>query len=175
MSLRNPHRPRPTTRRAGLGLIECMIALAIASALLTAVAAAFSATTDAMQENDTFFQATHTGRIALNRILTQVRRGLVDENSTSSNLRIITDTGLDVSYRVDAGTKQLMLITNNDTTDPDYVLARHLQNCAFTTQMGTDHEGNPCVARVSIVLSVKVGNNQILLTGSAAPRRNFAF
>ena len=175
MSSRNPHRPRPTVRRAGLGLIECMIALAIASALLTAVAAAFSATTDAMQENDTFFQATHTGRIALNRILTQVRRGLVDENSTASNLRIITDAGLDVSYRVDGATSQLMLITNDDTTDPDYVLARHLQNCSFTTQLGTNHEGDGCVARVSVVLSVKVGNNQILLTGSAAPRRNFAF
>jgi hypothetical protein len=41
--------------------------------------------------------------------------------------------------------------------------------------MGTDHEGNSCVARVSLVITVKVGNNQLLLSGTAAPRRNFSF
>ncbi|MEO6436734.1 MAG: hypothetical protein ABIP55_13375 [Tepidisphaeraceae bacterium] len=179
MSPRRPHArqpaPRPATRRAGLGLVEALISLAIAAALLTAVAAAFSATSDAMDENDKFFQATHTGRIALNRILTQVRRGLVDENSTTTNLRIITDTGVDVTYRYDSTAKQINFITNNTTLDPDYVLARRVETCQFNVQMGTDHQGNSCVARVSLVLTVKVGNNSLLLTGTAAPRRNFSY
>ena len=166
-------RARP--RRAGLGLVEALISLAIACALLTAVAAAFSATTDAMSENDKFFQATHTGRIALNRILTQIRRGLVDENSTATNLRLITETGQDITYNYNASTKQIKYITNTVTTDPDYVLARNMESCAFNVEMGTDHEGNSCVARVSLVITVKVGNNQLLLSGTAAPRRNFAF
>jgi hypothetical protein len=156
-------------------LVEALISLAIAAALLTAVAAAFSATADAMDENDKFFQATHTGRIALNRILTQIRRGLVDENSTASNLRLISDTGQDITYRYDSTTKQLKFITNTVTTDPDYVLARRLETCQFNVELGTDHEGNSCVARVSLVLTVKVGNNSLLLTGTAAPRRNFSF
>jgi type II secretory pathway pseudopilin PulG len=175
---RVPTLDRRAARRAGLGLVECMISLAIASALLTAVAAAFSATTDAMEENDTFFQATHTGRIALHRILTQVRRGMVDENSTASNLRLITDSGLDVTYRYDTSdpsNKVLKFITNNTTTDPDYILAQHLETCQFSTEIGPDHQGNSCVLRVSLVLTVRVGNNTILLTGTAAPRRNFAF
>jgi type II secretory pathway pseudopilin PulG len=170
-NLRSPAR-RP---RTGLGLVEALISLAIASALLTAVAAAFSATVDAMEENDKFFQATHSGRIALHRILTQVRRGLVDENSTVSNVRLLTETGQDITYRYDSTDKQIEYITNTVTTDPDYVLARNMESCQFSIEMGTDHEGNPCVARVSMVLTVKVGNNQLLLSGTAAPRRNFSF
>jgi Tfp pilus assembly protein PilW len=72
------HRPR-----AGLSLAEAMVALAITSALLVAVAAAFSAASAAVNENDEFFHATQSARVTLNRILNDVRRGTVSNVFTA--------------------------------------------------------------------------------------------
>ena len=41
--------------------------------------------------------------------------------------------------------------------------------------MGQDANHSNCVVRVSIVMEVKVGSNDIRLSGSAAPRRNFTY
>src|SRR5438132_4535315 len=97
-----PARPPRRRRRAGLGMVEALISLAICAALLTAVAAAFRASADAIEQNDQFFRATQAARVALTRILTQVRRGTPATDSTSSNLHLLTDNGLDVSYHYDS-------------------------------------------------------------------------
>src|SRR5206468_3507358 len=101
---------RRCSARAGLGMVEALVALAICAALLTAVAAAFRASADAVQQNDQFFRATQAARVALSRMLTQVRRGTPATNSTSSNLHLLTDTGQDVSYHYDSSTHQLSLV-----------------------------------------------------------------
>src|SRR3982750_1159937 len=85
----------------GMGLMEAMIALAITAALLTGVAMAFVASSAAVSNNDQFFRATQASRISLNRILTQVRRGTVDTNSTSTSLHLLTDTNQDYTYNYD--------------------------------------------------------------------------
>src|SRR5207248_2657435 len=64
---------RPRGRRA-LSLAEVMIALAITSMLLTAIAAAFQSSTQVIENNDKFFRATQSARVATNQILTEVRR-----------------------------------------------------------------------------------------------------
>ena len=166
--------PRGSPRR-GLGLVECMISLAIAAMLLTAVAAAFKTSAEAISLNDQFFRATQAGRVSLNRILTQVRRGSVDTHSTSSNLHLITDTGQDLSYTYDSANKQLKLVTNSDTTDPDYVLARNVSQLSFGIQTGTDYAGHVCVSRVSLLITVTIGNNSVVLSGTGAPRRNLSY
>jgi Tfp pilus assembly protein PilW len=162
-------------RRSGLGLVEAMVALAICAALLTAVAGAFSAASKAITENDEFFQATHTGRVALNRILTQVRRGSVDSASTVSSLHLITDTGADITYSYNASTKLVSMIVSSNGVSTSYPLARNIGACQFQYQSGTDYAGNSCVSRVSLMLTIKVDNNQVLLSGSGTPRRNIAF
>lgn len=164
-----------TTHRRGLGLIEAMISLAIVAMLLTAVAAAFRASTDAIQTNDEFFQASQSGRVVLARLLTQVRRGSVDEGSTSTNLRIITDAGQDLAYVYDANTKQITLVTNDDPNDIDHVLARNVTACEFLVEMGTDYNNAQCVKRVTIQLNITVGSNSVFLTDSAALRRNLVY
>jgi prepilin-type N-terminal cleavage/methylation domain-containing protein len=68
--------PRTAGRgaRRGLSLVEVMISLAITSMLLTAIAAAFHSSTQVITENDQFFRATQAARVALNQILSEVRR-----------------------------------------------------------------------------------------------------
>jgi type II secretory pathway pseudopilin PulG len=160
---------------AGLGLVEAMIALAICAMLLTAVAAAFQGAADAVNENDEFFQATQTGRVALNRILTQVRRGSVDNASTGSSLHLITDTGTDVTYNYSSSTRLIQMVIHSNGIDTTYDLSRNVSDCQFQFQAGTDYAGNSCIARVSVLITVQVNNNQVLLSGTGTSRRNLAF
>jgi hypothetical protein len=156
--------------RKGLGIAEACISLAICAALLTAVAAAFRAAGDAVNENDEFFTATQGARVALNRMLTQVRRGTPGQDSTSTNLHLLTDTGLDVSYNYQSSTRQLKLVTSSST-----ILVHDASTCAFAYTLGTDSGGLTCVSKVTVTIGVSIGNNSILLTGSACPRRSLSY
>jgi hypothetical protein len=164
---RRPHR--------GIGMIEALIGLAIAAALLTAVAIGFVASACAISENDEFFRAAQSGRVSLNRILTQVRRGTPANDSTATSLHLLTDRGDDVTYRYDASSKTLSLVTNTIVTDPDYVIARNVSRCSFGTQSGVDPTGHTCISRATVMIAVTIGDNQILYSGSAAPRRSLAY
>jgi type II secretory pathway pseudopilin PulG len=157
--------------RTGLGLVEAMIALAIAAMLLSAVGVAFNASASAIEINDQLFRASQAARVSMNRILTQCRKGTVLTNSTSSSLNFNTDKMQEVSFSYDGTNKQLLYVTNADTTDPDYVLARNVSACSFLYVHGTNPTtGSDCIARVAMTITVTIGNNTVTLTGSAAPR-----
>ena len=177
------HTPRPAARRGrlGLSLVEIMVSLAITAALLTSAAAAFNASSAVIADNEQFFRATQAARVSLHQILTNVRRGTVSTASTSQAVRLITavnDDGSgedDVTYRFDATGKKLVFVTNDDATDPDYTMANNVTALAFDVQLGQDYTKAPCVARVNVSITVKVGKNSVTLTGSAAPRRNVVY
>jgi type II secretory pathway pseudopilin PulG len=173
-------RPRPFPARhprrrrfaAGLGLVEAMVALAICATLLTAVAAAFSAAAQAVNENDEFFLATQGGRVALNRILTQARRGTVANTSTATELTLITDTGLLQKYTIDLAPlqKNIKLTITTNGVQSTYVLARTVSAGSFAYETGTDYDGNPCITRVVLTLTVENDNNRMVFSGSATCR-----
>lgn len=169
------NRNRCKTWRKGLGLVEAMIALAITAALLTAVGTAFTSSAQAIKMNDDFFRASQAARVSMEKILSQIRRGAVDEASTSSNLHIITDAGQDISYIPDLANNQILMRTNAITTDPDFVMARNVTACTIDIRAGTDYNNAPCVARVNIEIAVKVGNNEVRLSGAAVPRINMKY
>jgi hypothetical protein len=158
-----------------------MISLAITALLLTAAAAAFSASADGIQANDEFFRATQAARISLRHVLSEVRAGAVNETWTSTNLRVLGPNksdgspGPDHTFKYDAAAKKLKLVTNDITTDPDYTLASNISAFAFAVDLGSDSLGQPCVARVSVDITVTVGGNQVRLSGSASPRRNLQY
>ena len=169
------------TRRLGLSLVEVMISLAITATLLTAAAAAFNASSNVIQTNDEFFRATQAARISLHQILTQVRRGSVNTASTTTALRLITaaeDDGTgedDYTYSFVAAENKLKLITNDNLLDPDYTLASDVDNVSFAVETGEDYTHAPCVTRVNVAVTVKVGDNVVTLSGSACPRRNLIY
>lgn len=156
--------------RRGLSLIEVMISLAISAMLLTAVAAAFTASSDAIEVNDEFFRASQAARVSLNQILSEIRR--CSSVSVSANqIDMITSADDDRSYMCDTAAKTLKLRTNDITTDPDYTLCNAVTAHAFTADTKTDEAGITHVVRVSVTLTIQVGKNSVRLTGSAAPRR----
>jgi prepilin-type N-terminal cleavage/methylation domain-containing protein len=168
-------------RHHGLSLIEVLMALALTAMLLTAAGMAFQVSADSVQANDEFFRATQAARISMHQILTQVRRGSVQLAWDPHWVRLTTTpdagqtVGDDLTYSYDATAKQLKLVTNDVTTDPDYVLASNVTDLTFDVEAGTDYNHAPCVARVTVMIKVKVGKNEVLLSGSAAPRRNLRY
>jgi prepilin-type N-terminal cleavage/methylation domain-containing protein len=145
-------------RRRGLSLAECLISLAITASLLTAAAAAFHASTQAIEDNDQFYRASQAARVSLNQIMTQVRRcqsGVVDTNS----LEVMTDTGEKRTYALD-GTNLTMTFTPAGTLVPAK-MASNVQSLTF----GTDGKS------VTMTITIAVGKNTVTMCGSAFPRR----
>ena len=103
MSRTNPHR----SRSRGLGIVEMVISLAIAAMLLTAVAAAFTASAAAVEVNDDFFRATQAARVSMNQILTDLRRADGVEVPSSSLIEVITWDSQDRGYSTTPPTTRL--------------------------------------------------------------------
>jgi hypothetical protein len=136
------------------------------------VAAAFSASADAIQINDEFFRASQAARVSMNQMLTEVRRAkAISVSASSKKMDMITYDDKDRTYSYNNGSKALKLITNDITTDPDYTMASNVTSYAIDADTMTDAGGITHVVRVSITIEVEVGNNRMRLSGSAAPRR----
>lgn len=161
--------------RRGLSLAEVMISLAISAMLLTAVAAAFSASSDAIEVNDQFFRASQAARVSMTQILTEIRRAnAVQVPGTltgQKSLSMMTHDNKDRTYSYDTAAQKLKLITNDVLTDPDYTLASNCTSTTFDFDTFTDAGGIKHCSRVAVTIVVKVDKNTIRLTGSAAPRK----
>jgi len=160
-----------------------LISLALCATLMVAIAAAVTASAAASRENDEFFRASQAARVTLQQLITEVRRGWVDTASTTTSLHLLTAAGSQVAHdrtytyyppttAPNTPSAQVRLITNDDATDPDYVMARNVSAMSFAIQRGTDSAGAACVTEVTITITVTVGNNQGCLCGSASPRRS---
>lgn len=166
------------SRYRGLSLVELMISLAISSMLLTAVAAAFHASTAAIEDNDKFFRASQAARVAMNQILTQLRRSDVIDvpvGNPASRIDFAGDDQIDRAfvYTPDAtGTKgTLNLLIDKNGVITTAALARDV-NVAFYVDVVHPASGSgDYVERVTVDMTTEVGNSVVHLTGSAAPRR----
>jgi type II secretory pathway pseudopilin PulG len=159
-------------RRHAMGLVEAMISLSITSMLLVAVAAAFSASSAAISNNDRFFRASQAARVSMNQIQTAIRRCQACQIPSTSQIDLITFDSKNRSYMYSSGDKKLKLVTNDITSDPDYTLASNVTSASFVADSEPDpNTGVSRVVRVTITLVVKVGNDEIRLSGSAVPRR----
>jgi prepilin-type N-terminal cleavage/methylation domain-containing protein len=156
------YRSRPgLTRRRGLSLVEVLITVAICGALMTAVAAAYQATANAMQSGERFFRAQQTARVALTQMLAETRRcrsGSVD----ATTFEMVTHSGETRVYAYDAASRQITLTPHVGVAPyPTHVLARNVASANFDTAGDT----------ISITIEVAVDNHRVALTGSAVPRK----
>jgi prepilin-type N-terminal cleavage/methylation domain-containing protein len=159
-----PCLPLPRRRRRGLGMVEMLVSLAIMAALLSAVAAAYSATTTAVEMNDQFFRASQAARVSINQIVAEVRKcqsGLVDADS----LELTPSLGEKRVYAYDVEGKRLTMTFPDRSVPTTYVLARNVDAAEFFTDGET----------ISLRLTVQIGSNRITLSGSAMPRRSINF
>ncbi|MHC4071939.1 MAG: prepilin-type N-terminal cleavage/methylation domain-containing protein [Planctomycetota bacterium] len=160
-----------TRYKAGLTIVELLIALAVVAMLLTAVAVAFNASAVNYEQNEDIFRTINSARQALFRMTSQLRTASAvkpDPNSPAE-CTMITAGGEDITYRYNGADNKLYLITNDDLTDSDYVLCENVTalNCKKTL---TD-DGLGCKS-VQITITVQSGDVKQTVSGAAAIRRN---
>ena len=172
--------------RRGLSIAEVMISLTISTFLLVAVAAAYNASADAVEMNDKFFRATQAGRVTMNQMLTEIRRAdSVSVTPAGDKVDVIRPQPSRLpnetyrSFWYDAANKQMKLQIHYAPPaplapydSPWYSLARNVHVATFgppETQL--DANNTLAVTRVPVQLVVKIGNNEVRLSGSSGPRR----
>ena len=164
----------PYQRRSGLGAVELLVCLAICSALLVAIGAAFVASSSAVSVNDDFFRASQAARLVMTQLQTAIRRCDECTLPNAYEIRLLTPApdSQDRSFLYDPISRRLLLVKHGPTSSTYHELARNVTSAKFAA----DSEPIPDtttmqVVRVTISLDVKVGDETIHLSGSAVPRR----
>ena len=161
---------RRAKARTGLSLVEVMISTALSAILLTAAGMAYSASIKAIEINDRFFTASQAARVSITQMTSAFRRGS-NLTVTANSARVLTSDGHDRTYTFDVASQQLKMVANDSVGTPTYILARNVTAAAFSA----DLDAGSIVTRVAISLTVQVNCNQVLLSGSAAPRSNVTY
>lgn len=157
---------------AAFTIVESLIALAVVSILLAAVAVAFNASAINYRENNDIFNAVNKARQALFRMTTQLRTAdAVNPDSLSNECTMITAGGDDITYRYNSSDKKLYLVTNDVITDSDYVLCNNVTAMTFTKDIVTEGSQTK-VKSVQISITVAAGDVQQTLSAAAVIRRN---
>jgi prepilin-type N-terminal cleavage/methylation domain-containing protein len=166
-------------RRRGLSLPEVMISLAITVLLLTAAAAAFNASAQAVSMNDMFFRASQSARVSLNQLMVEIRRcDAVSVNSTYIDIirpaEEMTPGEVFRRFAYDSAGQKLtiQIFQAGNVGGPVRTLASNVTAVGFgPADMVQDANQAWVVVRVPVTVTVTVGNNVITLNGAAAPRR----
>ncbi len=175
-------RPARRPARRGLSLVEALISLAICAMLLTAVAGAFSASAQAIENNDSFFRATQAARVSLTHMLTQLRRveeieiGDGGKSVSFFKLNPATEEEERYTYQYSPDTRELRLIRDDGVETTSNRLCGNVAKVEF--QQDTDDingDNVQFVVRISVAIEVEAGDNKIRLAGSAVPRRNLRY
>ena len=163
---------RASSIEHGFTVVELLLALAITSILLAAVAVAFNASIINYRENEDIFKTINSTRQALFRITSRLRTAeAVDPNSPDDECTLITAGGDDITYRYDSGDNKLYLITNDDASDGDYVLCDNVTAMTFKKDTATEG-GIVYVKNVQISVTVVSGGLERTVSAAAVVRKN---
>jgi hypothetical protein len=155
-----------------------MVALLICSGLLTAVAAAFKTSFAAVDLNDQFNRATQSSRVAMNHLLTEVRRAnSVQVSADRMTLDVIRAEAVRLpdevyrSYKYDPAGRKLTVQTFfvGGTTGPLYTLAGNVESAEFGPAETAPN--STLVVRVPVRVEVRADKSTIVLNGTASPRQ----
>lgn len=157
--------------RKGFSLVELLIALSVTAMLMAAVAAALRASADNYDANRDIFMAVNPARLAVLRITADIRSAqAVAVSEPSNRCSIVTADGSDITYSYNSSEQILYLITNDDTTDDDYVLCKNITAVTFTRTTVPDDPGSIRDVKVSVTASS--GDATETITSGAVVRRN---
>jgi prepilin-type N-terminal cleavage/methylation domain-containing protein len=157
----------------GFTIVELLLALAIASILLAAIATAFNASIVNYRENEDIFKAINSARGALLRITSQLRTAdAVDPTSPVNECTLITAGGDDVTYQYNNGDNKLYLIDN--LSGSSYVLCDNVTAMSFAKDT-VIIESIEKVRSVQVSITVARGNAQRKISAAAVIRRNLSW
>ncbi len=156
----------------GFTIVEMLIALAITSMLMVTMGFAFKAASMNYRVNEDIFKAYNSARQALIRITTQIRTAeAADPESPDNECSLITAEREDITYRYDNSDKKLYLITNDDLTDPDYVLCDNVSAMTFEKVTFLE-DAQAKVRSFNVSMTVERGGAKPTISAAAVIRRN---
>lgn len=157
--------------KKGFTIIEMLISLMIMALLLSALAAAINASMINYKVNEDSFKAINKARQVLTRITTELRTaGAVAVSEAASQCSIVTSDSRDITYSFDSDTEKLIMITNDDLADDDYVMCEGVTAMTFTKGV---NPANPGIVRnVRMSMTVKSGSVTKSISTAAVLRRN---
>ncbi|MHC4509486.1 MAG: PilW family protein [Planctomycetota bacterium] len=163
---------RNTRHETGFTLVELLLAVAIAGMLLAAVAVAFNASAINCRENEEIFKTINNARQAMFRMTSQLRTAdAVDPNAPNNECTLITAAGEDITYRYNSADNTLYLVTNDDLSDPNYVLCDNVTGMTCTKNTVVE-DMQVKVKSVQISITVVNGDMQRTVSTAAVIRRN---
>ncbi len=169
------YKKRDTKYESGFTIVELLVALAIASILLATVATAFNASIINYRQNEEMFKVINSARQSLFRLTSQLRTAdAVDPTSPVNECSLITAGGDDITYRYNNADNKLYLITNDDLSDPDYVLCDNVTAMTFTKDT-VIVESIEKVRSVQVSITVACGNIERKISAAAVIRRNLSW
>jgi prepilin-type N-terminal cleavage/methylation domain-containing protein len=168
-----PHDSLRWKYETGFTIVELLLALAIASVLLAAVATAFNASIINYRENEDIFNAINSARGALLRITSQLRTAdAVDPTSPANECTLITAGGDNVTYQYNNGDNKLYLIDGSPGSP--YVLCDNVTAMSFAKDT-VIIESIEKVRSVQVSITVARGNAQRKISAAAVIRRNLSW
>jgi len=196
---RMPSADSPVRWRRGVGLVEMLISLAIAAALLTATAVALNASAQAYAINQEQASLMQQARVAMHRIVTSIRITHLHAPAdavlaadfadgftvTGTAIGMIDKTGADIVYRYDADNHLILAVID----DVPHVLARGVER--FTIRMEPMRSAESArtggswdlLKRATVTITVRTtpqtaqssettGVQTVTLSAAVAPRQN---
>ena len=155
----------------GFTVTEVLIALMITGMLMAAIASVINASSVNYSANDNMFKSMNIARLALLRITSQIRTAqAVAVTEASTQCSIITADGSDITYSYNASENILYLITNDDTSDADYVICKNISDVTFTR---TTYVSDPGIVKdVMVSFTTSVGGASQKISSAAILRKN---
>lgn len=159
------------TARRAFTLVETLISLSIVAGLMVAMAGGFVAASSAVEMNDRFFRSVQQARAAENLIMTEVRRSATQVFNSSTSIILTppagdTDFGgvsIAIAYNPPSGS------TPGNITINGTPLAANVSSATFSKSVSPT---TGLITGISLTMTVQIGENQITLSDSAAPRAN---
>jgi prepilin-type N-terminal cleavage/methylation domain-containing protein len=159
---------RNTKQKTGFTIVELLIALAISSLLLAAVAFAFQSSFMNYTENEDIFKTINSARQALCRITTQIRTAQAVDDTTPNNQCTFYTPDLElITYDYRSAENKLYLVTNGN----DYLLCDNVTAMTFTKDVVIE-DMTPKVKSVQISMTVQNGDIQKTISAASVVRRN---
>ena len=168
-------------RRAGMSIVEILIAMSIAALLLVATAFAFDAALDSYKENYDLNVASVSSRNGLYQMCTTIRSAwndpnaaTIDINETGTQCSLVDANGRNIIYRYDSQTNQLQVNLNG--TNDWYVMVDNVSPIAQGKEIflaiDPDDTSFPAGTVGKVIVRFKVQSEQISqpVSASVVPR-----
>ena len=164
-------------KQNGFTIIEVMMAMVILAILMAAVGLAFDASVKNFQANEGIYKTTNTARQSLLRITNDLRTAqavalIGSGDPDNSQCSIVLSDGTDITYKFDNTDSTLYYITNDDTSDPDYVLCENVTAMTFNRATVPDDATAIRSVRILMTLTDELGKITQTMAAGSVVRRN---